>query len=196
MAECLKLRLLLKIADCWSVDEAAWVMDAFLGPVAEKETFYWNGFITDVETLRAANHGMACSVSLKFNGGPAGKIKRYQGSFAMFVVDRVLASGKDWDWLLHFNQDTTTHIAEQKLMPDKFRWENVHDWVDQPNDYANDGEASEVIEIQGELFPLDREGRQVPQTCLGPKKTDDGIVRRWTSSGPVIGGGGNDGKLD
>ena len=150
MAKCLKLRLLLKIAKCWSVDEAAWVLDAFWGEKLD-DTFYWNSFITDVETLRAANHGLACSVLLVFNGGPFGD-KGYRGSFAMFVVDRVLFSGKDWDWLLHFNRDTTTHIADQELMPDKL-------------------------------------GRQVSQTCPGPEEKDDGIVRRWTSSGLVVRGG-------
>ena len=189
MAECLKLNLLLKIADYWSVDEAAWVFDRF-EPVYN-ELFTWNGFTTDVETLRAANHGMARSVSLGFYGGPAGKLKRYQGSFAMFVADRVLVSGKDWDWLLHFNRDTTTHIAAQNLIPNYFRAR-----VDSATSYTKDEQPSEFIEIQGKLVPLNSEGRQVSQTCCGPEEKDDGSVCRWTSSGQVVVRGGNDGKLD
>ncbi len=188
MAECLKLNLLLKIADCWSVDEAAWVFDAFWGE--KDDTFYWNSFITDVETLRAANHGMAHSVALVFNGGPIEKIRGYRGSFAMFVVDRVLVSGKDWDWLLHFNRDTTTHIAAQNLVPTYFR-----DQVDSATSYTEDERATEFIEAKGQLCSLNSAGRQVSQTCCRPEEKDDGIMRRWTSSGQVVGREGNDGRL-
>ncbi len=195
MAECLKLNLLLKIADCWSVDEAAWVFDCFESDI-RKELFTWNKFVTDVETLRAADHGMARSVSLTFYGGPYGKLEKYQGSFAMFVVDRILISGKDWDWLLYFNSDSTTHIAAQNLKPARTPPRDHTDWIDSATDYTGDGQATEFIEVKGQLCSLNSEGRQVSQTCCRPEEKDDGTVRRWTSSGQVVVREGNDGKLD
>ena len=115
MTRHLKLNRLLALSKAWSVDEALWILQVY---GCQRDEILWKNFWTTAyEMGLATDPDCHCAeIHVRFLGGP-GNGGAFTGPFSMFVVDRVLWHWKrheiSWEWLLHFNSDTTAHIRDQ-----------------------------------------------------------------------------------
>lgn len=199
-------RRLLRIARCWSVDEALWVLQVYRGT---REEICWRSFWTTPWEIGIAVEGSkyASEVAVKFLGGPDGT-QECIGSLLMFVIDRALnrwqRDGISWSWLLRFNGETETHISEQlkAYAPDCKRQQYLPGFHDtrfgncEPGWRGDDERVVDYVQIGEDTYPILESGRQgyVMKRC-GKKipirvskssaGSDSGEVPRWSSSGRV-----------
>lgn len=164
---------------------------------------WWRKFRTTASSIESAIGGdsLAATVAVKFQGGPS-KFRTYEGSLAMFTIDRVLRAVECGDapilWLLRFNPGSSVHIKDQlkSLCPSALSHENkkFHPGGDGGNHYERDdllshyegGErVTDYVQVGDSIIPILESGRQGAAMKMNATDNNDGHVARWSSSGVV-----------
>jgi hypothetical protein len=182
----------------WTVNEAMWVLWCYRSDCTQ---LWWRKFWTTASSIEATEGAekMANSVPVKFQGGPD-RLKTYEGSFAMFVVDRALWAVKERDtsisWLLNFDPESGAHIKNQlkSRRPIAVGYRNKKFYFGDERDdhyerddllshYEGGERVTDYVQVGDSVIPILESGRQ----GVAMKTTDnnDGRVARWSSSGKV-----------
>jgi hypothetical protein len=143
---------------------------------------------------------LAHHVSVTFQGGPdIGKT--FDGSLAMFAVDRVLRAAKQADapmaWLLGFDPGGGAHIKDQLTsrrplaagyQNKKFYFGDERDDHFERDDllshYEGEERVTDYVQVGDSVIPILESGRQ-GAAMKATDNNDDGRVARWSSSGEV-----------
>lgn len=187
----------------WTVGEAMWVLWCCKSYTHQ---LLWKGFWTTLGSINAAvgDAAMADSVPVRFQGGPMtsdGKLtqyKTYEGSLAMFAVDRMLRmacrENDSLDWLMAFDPECPHHIKDQLKShhPDAGGYKQKEFFGDERDGhyerddllshYEGGERVTDYVQVGDSIVPILESGRQGVATKA---IIDDGRVARWSSSGKV-----------
>ncbi len=181
----------------WTVGEAMWVLWCCK---SDTHQLWWRKFWTTASSINSAvsDAAMANSVPVRFQGGP-GRIKMFEGSLAMFTVDRLLRmacrENQSLDWLMAFDPENSAHIKDQlkSRRPDAGGYKQKEFFGDERDGhyerddllchYEGGEKVTDYVQVGDSIIPILESGRQ----GVAMKATDnnDGHVARWSSSGEV-----------
>lgn len=189
---------LIFLSRCWTVSEALWVLWCYR---SDHHKLMWRKFWTTASSVEAAegSERLAHHVPITFQGGPdIGKT--FNGSLAMFAVDRVLRAVKQADtpvaWLLGFDPGAVAHIKDQlkSRRPLAAGYNNAKFYFGDEGDghcerddllshYEGGERVTDYVQVGDSVIPILESGRQ----GVAVKTTDNnnGRVTRWSSSGEV-----------
>jgi hypothetical protein len=124
--------------------------------------------------------------------------KTYEGSLAMFAVDRMLRMAcrekQSLQWLLGFDPGSSAHIKDQlkSRRPNTGGYKNKKFFGDERDGhyerddllchYEGGEKVTDYVQVGDSIIPILESGRQGTATKI---TTDSGCVRRWSSSGEV-----------
>lgn len=195
---------LIFLSRSWTVSEAMWVLWCYK---SDCHKLMWRKFWTTASSVEAAegSERLAHNVPVTFTGGPGiGRLKTFKtfnGSLAMFTVDRVLRAAKQDDapttWLLSFDPMGGTHIKDQlasrRPLLDGCQDKKFHPGDERDGHYGRDdllshyegGErVTDYVQVGDSIIPILESGRQGVAVKV-TDNNDNGRVARWSSSGKV-----------
>jgi hypothetical protein len=180
----------------WTVSEAMWVLWCCK---SDTHQLWWKKFWTTASSVATAmgDDAIASRVGVKFQGGP-GNIKMFEGSLAMFAVDRMLRMAcrekQCLNWLLGFDPGSSVHIKDQlkTRRPDAGGYKNKEFFGDERDGhferddllchYEGGEKVTDYVQVGDSVIPILESGRQ----GVAIKTTSvNGRVARWSSSGEV-----------
>lgn len=190
---------LIFLSRCWTVSEALWILWCYR---SDCHKLMWRKFWTTASSVEAAEGAdrLAHRVPVTFTGGPDTG-KTFNGSFAMFTVDRVLRAAKQDDaptaWLLSFDPGSGAHIKDQLAsrrplldgcQDEKFHPEDARDGHygrdDLLSHYEGGERVTDYVQVGDSIIPILESGRQGVAVKV-TNNNDNGRVARWSSSGKV-----------